>query len=104
MVGKILSASAMGKFDPPQRPIMVASAAYAISSGAYRQKAPKFFFPCFLSQRAQMKVELRQSLFALKGESIILDLEREIHSDFCKRSSHAKVWSPLLPFSPERVG
>ncbi|RLI23414.1 hypothetical protein DRO58_09170 [Candidatus Bathyarchaeota archaeon] len=32
------------------------------------------------------------------------DLARQIHSDFIKKFSYAKVWSNRLKFSPQRVG
>ncbi len=42
--------------------------------------------------------------FTLRGGSTILDLAKQIHSDFYRHLSYARVWSPRLPFSPARVG
>jgi len=42
--------------------------------------------------------------FVLKKGATVMDLARQIHSDFIERFSHARVWSPRLPFSPQKVG
>jgi len=42
--------------------------------------------------------------FILKKGSTISDLAKQVHSDFIKRFSHARVWSKRLPFSPQKVG
>jgi len=42
--------------------------------------------------------------FILKRGATISDLAKQIHSDFVKRFSHARVWSKRLPFSPQKVG
>jgi ribosome-interacting GTPase 1 len=42
--------------------------------------------------------------FILKKNSTVADLAKQIHSDFYSRFSHARVWSPRLPFSPQKVG
>jgi ribosome-interacting GTPase 1 len=50
------------------------------------------------------KREASPKPFTLKNESTVLDLAKEIHSDFFKRFSYARIWSPRLPFSPSKVG
>jgi len=42
--------------------------------------------------------------FILKKGVTILDLAKQIHSDFHKQFSYSKVWSKRLPFSPQKVG
>jgi len=42
--------------------------------------------------------------FTLREGSTILDLAKQIHSDFYKQFSYAKVWSKRLRFSPQKVG
>jgi ribosome-interacting GTPase 1 len=42
--------------------------------------------------------------FTVRKGSTVLDLAKQIHSDFYTRFSYAKVWSERLPFSPQRVG
>jgi len=42
--------------------------------------------------------------FILKRGATIFDLAKQVHSDFIKRFSHARVWSKRLPFSPQKVG
>ncbi|MDH5482276.1 MAG: 50S ribosome-binding GTPase [Candidatus Bathyarchaeota archaeon] len=42
--------------------------------------------------------------FILKKGATIYDLARNIHSDFSKRFSFAKIWSKRLVFSPQKVG
>jgi len=42
--------------------------------------------------------------FIMREEATISDLARQIHSDFIKKFSYAKVWSNRLKFSPQRVG
>ena len=42
--------------------------------------------------------------FILKCGATIQDLARQIHSDFYKQFSYAKVWSKRLVFSPQKVG
>jgi len=42
--------------------------------------------------------------FVLKRGATVMDLARQIHSDFAERFSHARVWSERLPFSPQKVG
>ncbi len=42
--------------------------------------------------------------FILKKDSIIEELAKQIHSDFYKRFSYARIWSERLPFSPQKVG
>jgi len=42
--------------------------------------------------------------FILKRGVTISDLAKQIHSDFVKRFSYARVWSKRLPFSPQKVG
>ncbi|MCD6529642.1 50S ribosome-binding GTPase [Candidatus Bathyarchaeota archaeon] len=42
--------------------------------------------------------------FIMREEATILDLARQIHSDFIKKFSYAKVWSNRLKFSPQKVG
>jgi ribosome-interacting GTPase 1 len=42
--------------------------------------------------------------FILKKGSAVADLAKQIHSDFYRRFSYAKVWSARLQFSPQKVG
>lgn len=42
--------------------------------------------------------------FVLKKGSTVMDLARQIHSDFIERFSYARVWSQRLPFSPQKIG
>jgi len=42
--------------------------------------------------------------FILKRHATVQDLARQIHSDFYKQFSYAKVWSKRLAFSPQKVG
>jgi ribosome-interacting GTPase 1 len=42
--------------------------------------------------------------FTIRKGSSILDLAKQIHSDFYKQFSYAKVWSKRLRFSPQKVG
>ncbi|MEA2090033.1 MAG: GTPase, partial [Thermoproteota archaeon] len=42
--------------------------------------------------------------FILPKNSTIQHLSKQIHSDFQKNFSHAKIWSKRLPFSPQKVG
>lgn len=42
--------------------------------------------------------------FILKRNSAIVDLAKQIHSDFYKNFSYARVWSQRLTFSPRKVG
>jgi len=42
--------------------------------------------------------------FILKKASTVADLAKNIHSDFYKRFSYARVWSERLTFSPQKVG
>ena len=42
--------------------------------------------------------------FTIRKGSTVLELAKQIHSDFYKQFSHAKVWSKRLRFSPQKVG
>ena len=42
--------------------------------------------------------------FILKKESTVMDLAKQIHSDFIERFLFARVWSDRLSFSPQKVG
>lgn len=42
--------------------------------------------------------------YILKKGATVADLAKQIHSDFYKRFSYAKVWSERLQFSPQKVG
>lgn len=42
--------------------------------------------------------------FILQKRSTVADLAKQIHSDFYRRFSHARVWSKRLLFSPQKVG
>ncbi|MFP3984640.1 MAG: OBG GTPase family GTP-binding protein [Candidatus Bathyarchaeia archaeon] len=42
--------------------------------------------------------------FILKRDCKVEDLAKQIHSDFYKRFSYARVWSQRLAFSPQKVG
>jgi len=48
--------------------------------------------------------ELSKKPFVLKSGTTVLNLAKQIHSDFYERFSYAKVWSKRLPFSPKKVG
>ena len=42
--------------------------------------------------------------FTIRKGSTVLDLAKQIHSDFHKQFSYAKVWAERLRFSPQKVG
>lgn len=42
--------------------------------------------------------------FVLKTSATVTDLARQIHTDFYRRFSYAKVWAERLRFSPQKVG
>ncbi|UCG36910.1 MAG: 50S ribosome-binding GTPase [Candidatus Bathyarchaeota archaeon] len=42
--------------------------------------------------------------FIIRKNSTVAELAQQIHSDFARRSSYARVWSKRLPFSPRKVG
>jgi ribosome-interacting GTPase 1 len=42
--------------------------------------------------------------FILRKGSTVADLAKQVHSDFIKRFSFARVWAKRLPFSPQKVG
>ena len=42
--------------------------------------------------------------FTIRKGSTILDLAKQIHSDFYEQFSHAKIWAKRLRFSPQKVG
>jgi ribosome-interacting GTPase 1 len=42
--------------------------------------------------------------FILRKDAAVADLAKQIHSDFYKRFSYARVWSKRLTFSPQKVG
>jgi len=42
--------------------------------------------------------------FVLKKGATVMDLARQVHSDFIERFSYARVWSKRLPFSPQKIG
>ena len=44
------------------------------------------------------------SPFVLKRGATVMDLARQVHSDFIERFSYARVWSQRLPFSPQKIG
>jgi ribosome-interacting GTPase 1 len=48
--------------------------------------------------------EVSKKPFILKKGSTVYDLAKNIHSDFSKRFSYAKVWAKRLVFSPQKVG
>ena len=48
--------------------------------------------------------EFSKKPFTLKRGSTVYDLAKNIHSDFSKNFSFAKVWSKRLIFSPQKVG
>jgi len=50
------------------------------------------------------KKEPSKKPFILMRGATILDLAKQIHSDFYKQFSYSKVWSKRLPFSPQKVG
>ncbi len=50
------------------------------------------------------KKEPSKKPFILKKGATILDLAKQIHSDFYKQFSYSKVWSKHLSFSPQKVG
>jgi hypothetical protein len=45
-----------------------------------------------------------QKPFTIRRGSTVLDLAKQIHSDFYKQFSYAKIWSNRLRFSPQKVG
>jgi hypothetical protein len=48
--------------------------------------------------------EFSKKPFILKKGSTVYDLAKNIHSDFSKKFSYAKVWAKRLVFSPQKVG
>jgi ribosome-interacting GTPase 1 len=48
--------------------------------------------------------EFSKKPFVLKRGATVYDLARNIHSDFSKKFSFAKIWSRRLAFSPRKVG
>lgn len=42
--------------------------------------------------------------FILKRGATVLDIAKQIHSDFYKQFAYAKVWAKHLTFSPQKVG
>lgn len=50
------------------------------------------------------KKEPSKKPFILKRGATILDLAKQIHSDFYRQFSYSKAWSKRLPFSPQKVG
>jgi len=42
--------------------------------------------------------------FILKKGATVLDVAKQIHSDFYKQFAYAKVWAKRLTFSPQKVG
>ena len=50
------------------------------------------------------KKEHSPTPFILKMNSAISELAKQIHSDFYKNFSYARVWSQKLTFSPQKVG
>jgi len=48
--------------------------------------------------------EFSERPFILNKGATIYDLAKNIHSDFSKRFSFAKIWAERLVFSPQRVG
>jgi len=42
--------------------------------------------------------------FILKKDAAIVDLAKQIHSDFSQNFAYARVWSQKLTFSPQKVG
>jgi hypothetical protein len=54
--------------------------------------------------RDPSKKEPSRRPFILRKGATILDLAKEIHSDFYEQFSYSKVWSKRLPFSPQKVG
>jgi ribosome-interacting GTPase 1 len=50
------------------------------------------------------KPEYSKKPFIMRKGATILDLAKDIHSDFRKRFSFAKVWAKRLVFSPQKVG
>jgi small GTP-binding protein len=48
--------------------------------------------------------EFSKKPFILKKDSTVYNLARNIHSDFGKKFSFAKVWAKRLAFSPQKVG
>jgi len=40
----------------------------------------------------------------LKKGATVLDVAKQIHSDFYKQFAYAKVWAERLTFSPQKVG
>ena len=50
------------------------------------------------------KREPSEKPFILKRGATVLDLAKQIHSDFYRQFSYSKVWSKRLSFSPQKVG
>ena len=48
--------------------------------------------------------EFSKKPFILKRDSTVYNLAKNIHSDFSKKFSFAKVWAKRLVFSPQKVG
>ncbi len=48
--------------------------------------------------------EISGNPFILKNGATVRDLARNIHTDFSRKFSFAKVWSKRLAFSPQKVG
>ncbi|MEM3513524.1 MAG: TGS domain-containing protein [Thermoplasmata archaeon] len=48
--------------------------------------------------------EFSKKPFILKRGATVYDLAKNIHSDFSKNFSYAKVWARRLVFSPQKVG
>jgi hypothetical protein len=48
--------------------------------------------------------ECSKKPFILKRDSTVYNLAKNIHSDFSKKFSFAKVWAKRLVFSPQKVG
>jgi ribosome-interacting GTPase 1 len=42
--------------------------------------------------------------FTVRKGFTIFDLAKQIHSDFYKQFSYARIWSKRLRFSPQKVG
>jgi len=54
--------------------------------------------------REPSEKEFSKKPFVLKVGATVYDLAKNIHSDFSKKFSFAKVWSKRLVFSPQKVG
>jgi len=48
--------------------------------------------------------ECSKKPFIVKRDSTVYNLAKNIHSDFSKQFSYAKVWAKRLVFSPQKVG